>query len=82
MNNKEYVNFQRTYRGRFGYEEFPHGRARDERTCGLCVVPDNPSDAARSLTKNRARRVPSPRSARDYFANSERGQITTPGADL
>ena len=82
MNNQEQFNFQDPYRGRFGSEETPHGRARDRRTCGICVVPDNPSDTSRNLTKNRARRVPSPRAVREKFPQAERGQITTTGADL
>ena len=82
MNNKEPVNFPDPSRGRFGNEEIPHGRARDRRTCGICVVPDNPNDVARSLTENRARRVPSPRAVRGKFPKAESRPITTTGAGL
>jgi hypothetical protein len=82
MNNKEHLNFQEPFRGRFGSEEIPHGCARDRSTCGICVVPDNPTDASRGLTENRARRVPSPRAVRGKFPKAEYGPLTTTGADL
>lgn len=82
MNNMEQRNFQEPDRGRFGTEEIPHGSARDRSTCGRCVVPDNPSDVARGLTENRARRVPSPRAVREHFPKCERRPIATRGASL
>ena len=82
MNNKEPFTFQEPYRGRFGSEETPHGSARERRSCGTRVVPDNPNDVARSLTKNRARRVPSPRAVRLKFPETQRGQFATTGANL
>lgn len=65
-------------RGRLGTEEAPHGRARDSRTCGLYVAPDNPGDGTCSPTEPRARRVPSPRAVPVPFPKIE--QITAKGA--
>ena len=58
-------------RGRLGTEETPHGRARDSRTRGIYVAPDNLGDRTCNPTETRARRVPSPRAVRVPFPRIE-----------
>ena len=65
-------------RGRLGTEEAPHGSARDSRTRGLFIAPDNPGDGTCNPTEPRARRVPSPRAVRVPFPSIE--QIAAKGA--
>ena len=66
-------------RGRLGTEDTPHGSARDGRTRGKCVAPDNPGDRTCNPTEGRARRAPSPRAVRDHF-NPECEPTTAEGA--
>ena len=74
----EYGHIDRLNRGRLGTEEAPCGRARDSRTCGLSVAPDNPSDGTCNPTEPRAHRVPSPRAVRVPFPRIE--PMTAKGA--
>jgi len=54
--------------GRLGTDETPHDCARNSRTRGKCVAPDNLGDETCNPTETRACRVPSPRAVRANFS--------------